>query len=438
VQRRPRRLGRFRRLLWLRRAHGLTAAGLAAALSAGTLAGCGGGSPLSGDVTLHMIAADYGDPRTGNSSTAYWNGITRSFEAANPHIKIDVQVVDWDHVDDRVAQLVKAGEAPDIAQIDSYASYAAEGRLYSADDLFPVSEQADFIPSLVTAGSVDRTQYGIPWVSSSRMFFYNKKLFHRAGITRAPQTWEDVRADAVRLKAAGVKVPYGLPLGPEEAQAEALMWMLGAQGGYTDAVGGYTFDASANVRAFDWVRKNLVDAGLVGLGDPATTDRRDVFADFLAGRAGMLNGHPTLLAQAKAAGIDVGVVPLPGMSGPVTDTLGVADWMMAFRQNGHVHADGTFLQYVFQQKNSVRFLDEYGLLPVTTTASEAMRRNPGDRDLTQFLDLLPDAVFYPVGKTSWGPVSDQVKKRIGQAVHGDPKRVLSDLQRYAETADAVG
>lgn len=420
-----------------RRLLGLAAAGLSSVLAIGTLSGCGGSSPLSHNVTLHVIAADYGDPKTGNSSTKYWDDIARSFEADHPHIKIDVQVVDWDHVDDKVAALVKAGKAPDIAQIGSYAAYAAANQLYSADDLFPVSEQADFIPSLATAGSVNHTQYGIPWVSSSRMFFYNKKLFHKAGITKAPQTWAQIKDDAVRLKAHGVRMPYGLPLGPEEAQAESLMWMLGAQGGFTDTVGSYTFDSGANVEAFTWVKKNLVDAGLVGPDDPAKTNRRDVFAAFLAGKAGMINGHPTLLAQAKAAGIDVGVVPLPGTTGPSSDTLGVADWMMAFKQNGNLDADGKFLQYVYQEKNSVRFLDEYGLLPVTTTASQAMRKNPKDRDLVQFLNLLPEAVFYPVNKTSWGPVSDQVKKTIGQAVHTDPKQVLSNLQRFALSADAA-
>lgn len=419
-----------------RRLLGLAAVGITSVLAATTLSGCGSNSPLSSDVTLHMIAADYGDPKTGNSSTTYWNDLARSFEEINPHIKVDIQVIDWDHVDDKVAAMVKAGKAPDIAQMGSYASYAADGQLYSADDLFPISEQSDFIPSLATAGSVDRTQYGIPWVSSSRMFFYNKKLFKDAGIKRAPQSWDDIKADAIKLKAHGVKVPYGLPLGTEEAQAESLMWMLGAQGGYTDTVGSYTFDTSANVDAFNWVKKNLVDAKLVGPTDPAKTNRRDVFADFLAGKAGMINGHPTLLAQAKAANIDVGVVPLPGLSGPSTDTLGVADWMMAFKQNGNMDADGKLLQYIFNEKNSVKFLDEYGLLPVTITASQAMRKSPKDADLVQFLNLLPEAVFYPVNKTSWGPVSDEVKKVIGQAVHGDPKQVLSDLQRFALNADA--
>jgi multiple sugar transport system substrate-binding protein len=411
------------------------AAGLTSALAMTGVSACGGSSPLSKNVTLHMVAADYGDPKTGNSSTTYWNDLARAFEAKNPHIKVDVQVIDWTHVDDKVAAMVKAGQAPDIAQIGSYAAYAAAGQLYSADDLFTVSEQADFIPSLAQAGSLDRTEYGIPWVSSSRMFFYNKKLFTHAGITKAPQTWAELADDAKLLKDDGVQVPYGLPLGPEESQAESLMWMLGASGGFTDSVGNYTMDSNENVKALTWVKDNLVNTHLVGSKDPATTNRQDIFDDFLAGKAGMINGHPTLLAQAKAKGIDVGVAPLPGETGPDQDTLGVADWMMAFKQNGNVDADGAFLQYVYNEQNTVKFLDEYGLLPVTTSASQSMQHNPKDKDLVQFLNLLPDAVFYPVDKTSWGPVSDRVKKNIGKAVHGDPKTVLSDLQIYAEAQD---
>ncbi|WP_405582884.1 extracellular solute-binding protein [Streptomyces sp. NBC_01190] len=401
-----------------------------------TLSACGTSNPLSGDVTLHMIAADYGDPKTGNSSTTYWNDLVSAFEQKNPHIKVDVQVLSWDVVDDKVAQLVAQGKAPDIAQIGSYAAYAAQNQLYSADDLFTISEQADFIPSLATAGSVNRVQYGIPWVSSSRMFFYNQKLFTAAGITKAPETWDDIAADAKKLKNDGVPVPYGLPLGTEEAQAEALLWMLGSSGGYTDTAGNYTFDSNANVEALTWVKKNLVDKGLIQSTPPAKTNRRDIFDDFLAGKAGMVMGHPSLLTQAKAAHIDVKAVNLPGETGLSTDTLGVADWMMAFKQNGNRDADGKFLQYVYEQQNAVRFLDEYGLLPVTTSASQAMQVNKKDADLWPFLKLLPDAVFYPVDKTSWGPVSDAVKKSIGQTMTSDPKTVLSALQNQAMTLDA--
>ncbi|WP_329133055.1 extracellular solute-binding protein [Streptomyces sp. NBC_01476] len=402
-----------------------------------TLSACGGSNPLSGDVTLHMVAADYGDPKTGNSSKTYWDDLVSDFEQKNPHIKVQVDVLSWNVVDDTVAKMVKEGKAPDIAQIGAYANYAAADQLYSADDLFTISEQADFIPSMVTAGSVNRVQYGIPWVSSSRMFFYNKKLFKDAGIENPPTTWADIEQDAKKLKANGVPAPYGLPLGPEEPQAEALMWMLGADGGYTDSVGNYTFDSTSNIEALTWVKQHLVDQKLIQAKDPATTNRAEIFTDFLDGKAGMVMGHPTLFSQAKAAHLDVGVVPLPGESGPSVNTLGVADWMMAFKQNGNKDADGKFLQYVYQDQNSVKFLDEYGLLPVTTSTSQAMRTNPKDRDMVKFLDLLPDAIFYPVDKTSWAPVSDEEKKLIGSAMHTDPKTVLSKLQIDAETADAA-
>jgi multiple sugar transport system substrate-binding protein len=414
------------------------AAGLTSALALTGVSACGGASPLSKDVTLHLVAADYGDPKTDNSSLTYWNEIVHGFEKENPHIKVDVQVLSWTDVDDKVAAMVKAGNPPDIAQMGSYAGYAAKGQLYSADQLFTVSQQADFIPSLAQAGSVDRTQYGLPWASSSRMFFYNKHLFEQAGIANAPKTWADLAADAKLLKQHGVKVPYGLPLGPEESQAESLMWMLGTNGGITDTVGNYTFDSTENIDAFTWLKKNLVDAKLIGPKDPAKTNRQEIFNDFMAGDAGMINGHPTLLAQARARGIDVGVSPLPGKDGPDQDTLGVADWAMAFKKKGNLDPDRKLLQYVYQTKNTVKFLDEYGLLPVTTSASQVMQGEKKDHDLVQFLNLLPDAVFYPVDKTSWTPVSDRMKKVIGTAVHDDPKSVLSQLQNYAETQDGQG
>lgn len=404
-------------------------------MAATTLSGCGGSNPLSRDVTLHMVAADYGDAKTHNSSTTYWEDLAAAFEKQNPRIKVDVQVLSWDDVDDRVAAMVKAGHAPDVAQIGSYAAYAARNQLYSADELFTVSQQADFMPSLADAGSIDRVQYGIPWITSSRMFFYNKKLFADAGITTAPGTWDELAHDARRLKNAGVPIPYGLPLGTEEAQAEALLWMLGNQGGYTDNVGSYTFDSAANVDAFTWLKDNLVEPGLVQPTDPARTNRRDVFNAFLAGKAAMIMGHPTLLTQAKANHLDVGVAPLPGKTGPSADTLGVVDWMMAFKQNGNKDADAKWLQFVYQEQNILRFYDEYDMLPVTTSALATMQGSAKYADLRQFLNLLPEAVFYPVSKTSWGPVSDQIKKVIGQAVHQDPKTVLSNLQVFAEGQD---
>lgn len=83
--------------------------------------------------------------------------------------------------------MVKDGKAPpDIAQIGAYADYAKAGKLYSADEMLSIPTQANFLPKLVDAGRVNRIQYGLPFVASTRLLFYNKKSFSQAGLAAPP------------------------------------------------------------------------------------------------------------------------------------------------------------------------------------------------------------------------------------------------------------
>ncbi|MFI2257542.1 ABC transporter substrate-binding protein [Streptomyces tubercidicus] len=402
-----------------------------------TLTGCGSGSG-SDDVTLKLIAADYGDSRS-NSSQHYWDALARAFEKKNPGIKVDVDVYSWTDVDKKVADLVKEGHAPDLAQIGAYADYAAKGQLYSADQLLSIPTQGDFTPSLAEAGEYKRIQYGMPFGASTRRLFYNKKLFSEAGITSPPESWDDIAADAQLLKAHGVKMPFALPLGPEETQAETMQWMLSGGGGYTDSIGKYTIDSPENVKTFKWLKENLVGKGLTGT-DPAKLNREDAFADFADGKVGMLNGHPTLMKQAAAKGIDYGTVELPGAHGKAKATMGVADWMMAFKQGGHRSQAGKFLDFVYSKKNVEKFSGEYGLLPVTSSASHAMLADDTYAKFHGFLQQLASAEFYPADKTSWPLVSKTVKAKMGPAVgpRGNPAGVLTDIQNTADATDNVG
>ncbi|WP_443068033.1 ABC transporter substrate-binding protein [Streptomyces sp. NBC_01356] len=398
------------------------------------LGGCGS-SGESEDVTLRLVAADYGDS-DANSSQKYWDALVKGYEADHPGIKVEVSVYSWTDVDRKVKEMVAAGKAPDMAQIGAYADYAAKGRLYTADELLSIPVQANFALQLTDAGERQRVQYGLPFASSTRLLFYNKTLFTQAGLT-PPKTWNQLAADAEVLKADGVKFPYALPLGPEEAQAETMQWMLSGGGGYTDDVGTYAIDSDENVKTFTWLKDELVGKGLTGPTAPAKLNRADAFAAFTRGEVGMLSGHPTLMKMAAAKGVKYGMVPMPGADGQSKSTLGVADWMMAFKQNGHAEQVGDFLDFVYSDKNVLAFSREYDLLPVTTSASEAMTADTDDQDLAPFLEELPTAELYPVDKTSWAGVSADVKERMGKAVgaDGSPAGVLGALQAEASAAD---
>ncbi|MFF6786522.1 extracellular solute-binding protein [Streptomyces sp. NPDC012510] len=401
-----------------------------------TLAGCGASQADGPDVTLRLVAADYGDSQS-NSSQKYWDALVKAYEKGHPGVTVDVSVYSWNDVDRKVREMVAAGEAPDMAQVGTYADYASTGKLYEVDDLLSIPVQAGFLPQLADAGKVRRVAYGMPFAASTRVLFYNKKLFTAAGIDSAPGTWSELAADAKALDAAGVKIPYALPLGAEEAQAETLQWLLSGGAGYTDNVGTYRLDSEDNVRTFTWLKDELVDKGLTGPTAPAELNRADAFAAFARGEVGMLNGHPSLMRMAADKGVEFGTAAMPGREGRRHPTLGVTDWMMAFKQNGHGDEIGDFLDFVYSDRNVLAFSREYDLLPVTASASEAMAADKDDADLRPFLAELPDAELYPVGKVSWADVSAAVKEQIGRAVRPDAKPgvVLEQLQQTATVAD---
>ncbi|MFD8787684.1 extracellular solute-binding protein [Kitasatospora sp. NPDC059599] len=414
------------------------------ALAALALTACGSGGGAGSEdagsgpgrkVTLKLVAADYGD-KESNSSKAYWKGLAAAFTAAHPDITVDVQVVNWNDIDKQVKTMIQSGNVPDVLQTGGYADKVADDLLYKAEDVLSVDTRANLIDSLARAGSVNGVQYGIPFVSSARAFFYNKAVLQQAGITRPPTTWDELREDAALIKAKVPGVtPYALPLGPEEAQGESMLWELGNGGGPTGKDGTYTLDSQANVDTFRWLRSSLVDPGLT-YANPATTDRKTAFADFAAGKAAMLNGHPSLITMARDGKVDYGVAPVPGKTGPLASTLGVADWMMAFKKNGHRDQVRSFLDFVYTKDNTLRFYETYNLMPVTQDALREMTADGKHPDLEPFFALLPGATFYPLGDTSWEAVSAELKKSVGSAVAGDPAKVLGDLEKKARDAVA--
>ncbi|MFD0357556.1 extracellular solute-binding protein [Streptomyces sp. NPDC127110] len=422
------------------------ATGAALSLTLATLAGCGTVSGLTGDneVTLRVVAADYGD-NPQNSSAGYWKNLATAFEKDNPGVHVEVSVYSWSEVDAKVAAMVKAGKAPDIAQIGAYADYAEAGKLYTADELLSVTTEADFLAPLADAGKVKRVQYGMPFVASTRLLFYNTKLLGDAGIIPKdgntpwqPKSWADIEAAAKKLKAANVPTPFALPLGREEAQAETMMWMLAGGGGYTDNEEAYSIDSAENVKSLEFLRDKMVGQQLTGPVEPAKLDRQAAFDGFTRGEVGMLNGHPTLLKQAAGKGVKFGMVAMPTIDGTDHSTMGVADWVMAFK-NGHKKESGKFLDLLFSAKNVTTFTNQYDLLPVTTSGYRAMANSTGGSatQLRTFLTALPSARLYPVGKKSWAGVSEDVKQNIGKTVApgGQPAKVLEEIAVAARKAD---
>lgn len=396
------------------------------------LTACGSGS---GGERLNLLAASYGES-VGSGINEQWDGFIKGFEKKHPDIKVDLDLVPFTRIDKELARRVKSGKAPDLAQGNVFAAFAEDGELYPASELFRIPVQADFIGSFAKAGEVDFAQYGIPFLASTPRLFCNTALFEKAGIDRPPGSWAELRQAAVALKKSGVPTPYGLALGPEAAEDEALTWMLGANGGYASTVG-YDFVRRENIHALTWLRTRLVADGLAG-PDPSGLTRTLAYEGFLKGRIGMMNGHPMLMASADKAGVEYAHVPFPKEGGGAAPPVGLSDWLMAFRKNGRREACSKFLDFLYGVKSVREYGGGQGTLPVTISGSEALRSEPSQRALRPFVDQMPEAGFQPLGHRSWPEVRARVQRAMGGAVTAkgpDPRSVLASLQAAADTAE---
>ncbi|GAB6900561.1 extracellular solute-binding protein [Kineosporia succinea] len=400
-----------------------------------TLAACGGGTGASdtgsdggdGKVdSIKLVAAEYSSETQG-----FWQDFAKTYEEKTG-TELEVQVVSWDDIDQQSSTMIQNGNPPDILNLNAYASYAKDGLLYSADEVLSPDVKSDLLPNFVTSGTYDGKLYGMPDLSSARALFYNKDLFEKAGIDAPPTTWDEFAADAKKIKDTGDGAAgYAEPLGPEEAQAEFSIWMFN-NGGNWKTDGKWSINSAPNVETLEFLKKLSTDG--VTQNNPGKTNRTDgAFADFAAGKAGMVVGFSPLAAQLdEAKKVEYGVAPMPSNTGDEPKSYGVTDYLMAFKKDGNAEAVKAFYDLYYQTDQVNTFIENEGFLPVTRSGVEKFS---SDADLKVYLDTLTGVQLTPTDDPTWDTIKLAVQQEIGAAVgpDGDPKAILDDLQKQAES-----
>ncbi|MCL1897946.1 MAG: extracellular solute-binding protein [Micrococcales bacterium] len=382
------------------------------------------------DVTITMMAAVYSD-----LTKELWEGFIADFQAEHPNVTINLEMQSWDNINDVIKTKVQGNQAPDILSIDAFSNYVADDLLYSADELLSADTIADFQDSFVANATMEGKQFGFPLIASARALFINNVIFEEAGLdpNNPPATWQEL-ADAAKTIVDLDKgyYGYGMPLGAEEAQAELGIWIMSNGGGYGDT-NTLTIDDPKNIEAAEFMAKMIAD-GLTQ-PDPGATGRTPMLNNvFMQGKMGMAVGLPPIMGmiEEQAPDLNYSIVPFPtNINDKVT--LGVADHLMAFKNDGDEakkQAIGQFIDFFYRTDNYVKFVDTEGFLPTTKSGAEATT-------LTQFgpfNDVLPFAKFYPSTNPDWGSTQGLIQQNIGKIASGEPPaNVLADIQASSST-----
>jgi multiple sugar transport system substrate-binding protein len=139
---------------------------------------------LRADITLDIIISQYSD-----NTQAWWakdGDYIKAFEAANPGIKLNVEVVSWNDIYTVVNTRISTNQAPDILNIDTFADYVSDDLLEPTSDYVSADLQAKIIPSFWNASEMDGTVWALPILASVRAMFYNKDILAKAGVDFRP------------------------------------------------------------------------------------------------------------------------------------------------------------------------------------------------------------------------------------------------------------
>ena len=378
--------------------------------------------------TLRVTVAYY-----SAATEPYFKKQADAFMAANPNIDVQVEVVNWDSLQQKLTTDIASGVNSDIALIGTrwLVDYVKQDLVEPLDGRADDKFKDRFIGTFLSPGQIDGQLYGLPIAASARAMFYNKDLFAKAGISEPPKTWQDVIDASKKLTTAG---SYGYGLQGKEIDTDVYyyfpLWTNG--GDILSKDGKPAFNSPAGIQAAT-IYKTLIDEKLT---QPGVTgyNREDVQNLFKQGRLGMVLSLPFLSGQLKkeAPNLHYGIAPIP--AGTNQATYAVTDSVVMFKNSQHKDAAWAFLDQLFSKEPRSEFTKGEGFLPTTKAEAEDPYFQ-NDADLKAFVDLLPTAKFAPLIE-NWEGVSTAVIRNLQALYLGQksPKEAMDAATSEAEQA----
>lgn len=376
-------------------------------------AGCGGSDEgsssedtanASGNITVWAMGAE------GEKLDV----LAKDFMKANPTIKVDVTPIAWDVAHDKLLTSVAGNKTPDVSQMGTtwMGEFAKTGALDEVPDSI---DQGSFFESALSTGVVDGKTYGVPWYVETRLLYYRTDIAEKAGITKAPATWEELKAMAEAMqKKGGAK--YGISLSP--ANWQELLPFMWQNGGEVVSEGGeFTFDSPENVEALEFYQSFFKE----GLTAASVPEGFDIVPVFIQGTHPMFFSgpwHMSLIAEQGGAEIKDkwAVAPMPKKESG-TSFIGGSD-LVVFKNGKQKAAAWKFVEYLSTPAVQQKWYSTVSALPSVASAWDSGALST-DEKLSLFGEQLKDAKTPPT-IPHWEQVAaDAINTEMEKAMVGD-------------------
>ena len=208
----------------------------------------------------------------------------QNFQKLNPDVSVKLQDYSWLQYHDTMVGRFTAGSAPEVLYGSDHwlQEWADAGWLEPLDTHFPQVKDlsSDLAPYAVQGMTYNGHIYGLSYYADTIVFVYNQDHLTKAGITKAPETWDDVLSQAQTIKDKGiVEYPIVLAFSQQEgASIEAFYSMVYSRadkpGAMFDEKNTPTFNKADGpaAQAINWL-KTAYDKKLL---DPASLQTAEI------------------------------------------------------------------------------------------------------------------------------------------------------------------
>ncbi len=397
--------------------------------------------------------------QSGPIKITYWAGfkgaladsqtqIVKMFNDSQKDIVVDFQnQADYETTAQKLTAALATDTVPDAVLLSDVWWY----KFFLNQALAPLNDYiasekvdtADYVDSFLNEGNIGGSQYWIPFARSTPLFYYNNDIFKAAGITKAPETWDELAGMAPQLlKKDGDTVKQAVFAHGSGASYNAWLfqptvWQYG--GHYSDQQLNIKINEAGAVAAGQMWLDSIKNGWATAPQDNEVDFTNGLTATTMASTGG-LNG---LTAQAK---FELKTAFLPkGPAGTGVCTGGSGLVVVAKAPKERQQAAFKLAEYFSSVEGTSWWSQNTGYMPVRKSATTAMAdffaKHPNSKVAVDQLALTMPQDFartrIPNGDQIIGKGLDQIliQKQAPQGVFDDVASTLKDAAK--DVLDAI-
>jgi multiple sugar transport system substrate-binding protein len=420
---------------WTRVAVGVAVAALGVALAA-----CNSSGPTSSASAKGPVQVTIWHYWDGNNADTF-DALATQYESGHQGTTLKIVNVPGADLLTKLQAAAQSRTLPDvvIGDLVTVPRMAKTGRAVDLKGLIPDSTWSDIYPEMLKFGQQDGKQVSIPVSANTLAWMYNKTDFAKAGISKPPATWDELKQDCTKVRAATGKPAFELFTQPGTDgegvtwNFQVALWQAGGQF-LSDDNTKAAFNSDAGKQALQyWV--DLVKSKCSPLAP---------WGEFEKGKAGSAQEGSWMAGIWKPKppfSFGVAQIPHPASGTPATNMGGEQAVVFASDAAKQKVAAG-FLTWFVDPAQNTQWSEKTGFLPVRKSVADSSEYKGfvtnSLPELQPFVDALPTAKARPATPL-YPQVSLAFAKQVEQALHGKSvDAALADAESQVNSILASG